>query len=1223
MSGPECVKVAVRIRPMSQSEKARGCQTVVEQSAPDQPQILVCGGRTPSDVFSYNYVFPPNTVQSALYEVSVAPLLRKLFAGYNATILAYGQTSSGKTFTMGTDFAGEMGESVGVIPRAITEIFRTIAEAAASGGKMDTRVACSFYEVYQDNVYDLLAEKASGSERQLVEIREAAGGDILLQGLTEVPASSEQCAFECLARGSLSRVVRATAMNNVSSRSHAIFTLTLLHTARDDPSVVTRSKFHLVDLAGSERSKKTATTGDRFKEGVEINKCLLALGNVITALGNSNAGPGKVHVPYRSSKLTRLLQDSLGGNSFTLMIACVSPADYNLSETYSTLRYAYRVCKIKNKPIINQDPQQARIKELEAIIQDLRVEVLSLKSGQNGPDTPQDGEFRVPKPVKSQLVRGLTETELIRSPRHGENGSGDAVTSLSVQKLQETNRFLQQQLHSTLHELESNEMRAMTAEKLLEDFEQVLQKEEKAEEEGQMRRELLALLSAYKEEIFALGNMSAPNPPIPTTPRAVSADASMRSQEIERKSEYHTQQQMRIHSELSQLKRELALKEQLHAKYMGNSAAVLSLTSDRERELTEQLRECEGQIRGLEDQLAELNTLLENTKASEKRSKLAEERRRKVQQLESELAELRKKSMRQAKLLKVNEKDVQRIAGLTAEIQQMKVTRVKLLKTLRTESENFRQWRLTREKEITQLKAKDRKRQYELQKLESTYSLQKRIMQRKMDETILVNKRLKATLERRQRNLSTANACDRSVMRGAEAARWIKHELELIYNTVDGTVTLNMLRTQRAQQSKKLTELRAQLAELVGAVGGGEGADPDEQRQLQEEIRQCETDLDYRNAQIADLQQKIHTMDTDSQVATFSEGLAKLPEGREAFQRLLQQLVQTHTRLIETRFQLVELQATSDCQEEALAQARAQLLAAEQQYREEVVQLEKTYEDKLSLLLMQRAAANGGATVADPGEEAATLANPSDSVHEEAIRRIEQLRDELELYKRSAQMLREELNQATKLPPRKRRVPLSLLDPDTEFNMRPFEDDEPIASEDDNEDPDFRLTPMWKRKRGRSDSLSIRESLMSRTLQVMNTTTNLSKAVAGSSCTCTGNCGTRRCGCHKMDNMCNASCKCPPACVNRILMTVPEGSDPAAAAAVAGPLDVSSGSNTSKPGETLAPDNTSATAGQVENKENLAKPTSVNEKREPDERDTLDILEYVAKYRKRRPLLDV
>uniref|UniRef100_A0A182QKX4 Kinesin motor domain-containing protein n=1 Tax=Anopheles farauti TaxID=69004 RepID=A0A182QKX4_9DIPT len=1164
MSGTECVKVAIRIRPMSKSELARGCQSVVEQTEPDSPQILVCGGRTPSDVFTYSYVFSPGTSQSDLYAASVAPMLERLFAGFNATILAYGQTSSGKTFTMGTDFTGELSENMGVIPRAIRDIFRTIQENSAM---VDASIICSFIEVYQDNVYDLLAEK-NGTNRKPVEIREAVNGDIVLQGLTEVPATTDQDAFDCLARGAASRVVRATAMNNVSSRSHAIFTLTVQQRSMDKPPVVTRSKFHLVDLAGSERSKKTAATDERFREGVEINKCLLVLGNVITALATTS---GVRHVPYRSSKLTRLLQDSLGGNSCTLMIACVSPADYNLSETHSTLRYAYRVCQIKNKPIVNRDPQQARIRELEAIIQDMRLEILSLKVRCDGAgaDSIADtsGKLRhTPLP----LARCLTEPE-IYSPAHAH---GDSVAA--QQKQQETVRSLQAQLQSLLHEREKDEVRAMTAEKLHEDIGRVLAASETdGGSEGQLRQ-IADLLAAYNEEAYALGVGG-------DGARPVIMDGTMNADEYERK---HTQQQMLLHQQLSQLKRELALKEQLHRQCTDNSAFVNTLSTERERSLTEKLRESENQIRGLEEQLAELNAVLENTKASEKRSKLAEERRRKVQQLEAELAELRQASKRQAKLLKVTEKDAQRLAGLSAEIQQMKATRVKLLKTLRTESESFRQWRQEREKEISQLKAKDRKRQYELQKLESTYTMQRTIMQRKMQETILVNKRLKETLERRERRKAGNAPAAGSALRGADAKRWLKHELELLLDTVDASVTLKVLQAQRVEQTEKLAQLRSQLRATLTAEDGESVAE--RRAKLEEEHAQCQTDLDYRNAQIANLQQKIHQMETDSQVVVLGEALAKLPEAREAFQRLLEQLVQTQTRLIETHYRLLELQARNECQELELAQARAQCDQIEQTHKEQVVQLEKTFEDKLALLLTQRSG--------QPTEQ-------DGPVHEEAIRRIEQLREELEQQQADYAALQRAYEAATTLPARPRKVPRRLIEDSSSLYD---EDDMDYEEEGDNQqnemhellelerDPDFRGTPLSKRKKS--------VSVLSSTLQSNHSGTMNTSTIA---CSCSGSCGTKRCGCKKHGSFCGTSCKCPPGCVNHPLAIVGETTEPAG----------------TEPADTESEDQQKQ--AKQDSKENTFVIPAAPAPRVKDERDELDILEYVAKYRKRKPLLDI
>lgn len=258
-------------------------------------------------------------------------------------MLYQGQTSSGKTYTMGT--AASRLQEEGIIPRAVSKLFGLLHR---DNSTRQSSIKVSFIEIYNEEVIDLLSPHPV-SERPLITIREDPKGHIYWTGVCEMTVHSACDVLAYLQQGSRNRATGATDMNDKSSRSHAILTLTLQRRSDtgDNKGMMVTSKFHFVDLAGSERLKRTAAQGNRRKEGININSGLLALGNVISVLGNDRQQ--QQHVPYRDSKLTRLLQDSLGGNAATLMIACVSPAEYNLSETTNTLQYASRARHIKNK----------------------------------------------------------------------------------------------------------------------------------------------------------------------------------------------------------------------------------------------------------------------------------------------------------------------------------------------------------------------------------------------------------------------------------------------------------------------------------------------------------------------------------------------------------------------------------------------------------------------------------------------------------------------------------------------------------------------------------------------------------------------------------------------------------------------------------------------------------------------------------------------------------
>ncbi|XP_076392345.1 kinesin-like protein 98A isoform X2 [Megachile rotundata] len=299
-------------------------------------------------------------------------VIESAFEGYNACVFAYGQTGSGKTFTMmGTP------EAQGLIPRICKTLFARMAAGKESGASYRTEV--SFLEIHNERVRDLL--RLDQSQSHSLRVREHPKRGPYVQDLSSHLVYDYSDIQECMVRGNTHRTTASTNMNDVSSRSHAIFTITFVQAGLSEGNMPseTVSKVHLVDLAGSERANATGATGQRLKEGAHINKSLVTLGSVISALAEvssasdaSSSSKRNVFIPYRDSVLTWLLKDSLGGNSKTIMIAAISPADCNYGETLSTLRYANRAKNIINKPTINEDPNVKLIRELREEIQKLK-----------------------------------------------------------------------------------------------------------------------------------------------------------------------------------------------------------------------------------------------------------------------------------------------------------------------------------------------------------------------------------------------------------------------------------------------------------------------------------------------------------------------------------------------------------------------------------------------------------------------------------------------------------------------------------------------------------------------------------------------------------------------------------------------------------------------------------------------------------------------------------
>ncbi|EJD00829.1 kinesin-like protein [Fomitiporia mediterranea MF3/22] len=428
-AGDGNIKVVVRCRPLNARELGRGAKPLIRMEGNstflDPPeaggsQAQAMSGRQSEKKtmqFSFDKSYwsagdrddPKYCSQQTLYNDLGKELLEHGFAGFNACILAYGQTGSGKSYSM-----MGYGADKGIIPLTCSELFTRVDEKMAADPNTKFTVEVSYIEIYNEKVRDLLNPKNTGNLR----VREHPSLGPYVEDLSKLVVSSYEEMMTLMDEGNKARTVAATNMNETSSRSHAVFTLLLTMKRHDEATNLDTekvSRINLVDLAGSERANSTGASGQRLKEGANINKSLTTLGKVISALALASQGKGKKgkaeeFVPYRDSVLTWLLKDSLGGNSKTAMIAAISPADYE--ETLSTLRYADQAKKIRNKAKVNEDPNAKLVRELKEELEMLRARVAGTSSeAVYDPKVPPEKQ-KVTYKAKDGTIKTVSKAEL-------------------------------------------------------------------------------------------------------------------------------------------------------------------------------------------------------------------------------------------------------------------------------------------------------------------------------------------------------------------------------------------------------------------------------------------------------------------------------------------------------------------------------------------------------------------------------------------------------------------------------------------------------------------------------------------------------------------------------------------------------------------------------------------------------------------------------------------
>ncbi|XP_042407654.1 kinesin-like protein KIN-4C isoform X1 [Zingiber officinale] len=772
-SQKECVKVAVNIRPLITTELLMGCTDCVT-AVPGEPQVQIS-----SHAFTFDHVYGSSgSPYSSIFEECVLPLIEGFFHGYNATILAYGQTGSGKTYTMGTNYTGE-GNCGGIIPEVMETIFRKVDAMKAT---TEFLIRVSFIEIFKEEVFDLLDPQPHGAtriegaaiakqttSRVPIQIRETAIGGISLAGVTEAEVRSKEEMASYLTRGSIARATGSTNMNSQSSRSHAIFTIYMEQKKTSNEcnrmahnevvgDDILLGKFHLVDLAGSERAKRTGADGLRLKEGIHINRGLLALGNVISALGDEKRRKEGGHVPYRDSKLTRLLQDSLGGNSKTVMIACISPADSNAEETINTLKYANRARNIQNKAMINRDPVADEMQRMRSQLEQLQAELVFCRSG----------------------GASLEELQILRH---------------KISLLEASNGELRQELKDQKITCDHLKQWALDAQvekdKLILKIESARNGKSWDEIDETEKDKEIDLIKGYaskiqelEAELMRVQSLSRPCrnlmmdfPTLDDPSSGCDARTFDDSSEVEEEQEReHSILQHQLDKELQELDKRLELKEAEMKQYTGPDTSFLK------QHYEKKLLELEQEKKTLTKEIEELRFSLSNLSSTsdDGAQKLKADYLQKLNMLEAQVSDLKKKQEAQAQLLRQKQKSDEAAKKLQEEIQRIKSQKVQLHHKIKQESEQFRSWKASREKEVLQLKKEGRRNEYEMHKLLALNQRQKMVLQRKTEEAALATKRLKELLEAKKSSRDVS-AIGNANGPGIQAlAKTIEDELEFM-----------------------------------------------------------------------------------------------------------------------------------------------------------------------------------------------------------------------------------------------------------------------------------------------------------------------------------------------------------------------------------------------------------------------------------------------------------
>uniref|UniRef100_A0AAX7T6L2 Kinesin motor domain-containing protein n=1 Tax=Astatotilapia calliptera TaxID=8154 RepID=A0AAX7T6L2_ASTCA len=764
------------IRPQLAREKIEGCH-ICTYVMPGEPQVILGKDKA----FTYDFVFDMDSQQETIYGTCTEKLIEGCFEGYNATVFAYGQTGSGKTYTMGTGFDVNIAdEELGIIPRAVHHLFKGIEERRRTAQEQgrpvpEFKINAQFLELYNEEVLDLFDSTRDMKQKSHIKIHEDANGGIYTVGVTTRTVSSEAEMMQCLKLGALSRTTASTQMNVQSSRSHAIFTIHLCqvrvcasdnvltngNSEMDEYETLT-AKFHFVDLAGSERLKRTGATGDRAKEGISINCGLLALGNVISALGDRSKRAS--HVPYRDSKLTRLLQDSLGGNSQTVMIACISPSDRDFMETLNTLKYANRARNIKNKVMVNQDKASQQISALRTEIARLQMELMEYKTGkrlvgEDGVESLSDmfHENSMLQTENSNLrvrVKAMQETIDAQRARLTQLLSDQANQTLArAGGTEEIGNMIQ----SYIKEIEDLRAKLLESEAVSENLRKNLSRASNRQSffggSSSFSSTLLApeketadIIELAKKDLEKLKKREKKKKKSDHEEGEEEEEEEEEEMDVEESSDdsdSESDEKENYQADLANITCEIAIKQKLIDELENSQRRLHTLKQQYEQKLM--MLQCKIRDTQLERDRVLQNMSSVETGTEDKARKIKAEYEKKLSIMNKELQKLQSAQKEHARLLKNQSQYEKQLKKLQMDVAEMKRTKVRLMKQMKEQQEKNRMNESRRNREIASLKKDQRKQEHQLKLLEAQKRQQELILRRKTEEVTALRRQVRPT----------------------------------------------------------------------------------------------------------------------------------------------------------------------------------------------------------------------------------------------------------------------------------------------------------------------------------------------------------------------------------------------------------------------------------------------------------------------------------------------